>query len=283
MTRNSKTPRGGYTLIELLVALAIVAVCVGLILAAVQSARLSAARQASMNDIRQLVLASHSFATANGGLLPNVDGDFPTPGRSVFQALCPYLEANPDAPPPILRAKTDPSRWSPSSGLAPPTLPDGTASPAISPQSCSFVVNPYVYAVGMKLPASLTDGASTTIAITEHYGTCGPTTYYWALTQVRCKDGATGKIIPCVASSAHRPTFADAIFDDVLPPGTLPLTFQVRPPLSECDPRIPQSSLPGGILLGLADGSVRFTRQSIEPTVFWGAVTPNGGEVISLD
>ena len=38
--------------------------------------------------------------------------------------------------------------------------------------------------------------------------------------------------------------------------GSLPLTFQVRPLTQHCDPRIPQSSLPGGILCGFVDGSV---------------------------
>ena len=65
--------------------------------------------------------------------------------------------------------------------------------------------------------------------------------------------------------------------------GSLPLTFQVRPALSECDPRIPQSSLPGGILAGMLDGSVRFLHPNVAPEVFWGSVTPAGGEAVNLD
>ena len=61
------------------------------------------------------------------------------------------------------------------------------------------------------------------------------------------------------------------------------MTFQVQPPLSQCDPRVPQSSFPGGILAGLADGSVRFVRTDIEQSLFWGAVTPDRGEIVALD
>jgi hypothetical protein len=93
----------------------------------------------------------------------------------------------------------------------------------------------------------------------------------------------------------RRSTFADGeMFQDVLPVttqgdngsvtvGSLPLTFQVRPPLNLCNPRIPQSSFPGGILCGFADGSVRFVGQNVSQSAFWGSVTPDRGETVSLD
>ncbi len=290
MKPNGACHRGGLTIVELVVVIAIAIVCLGMLLGAIQAARLSAARQAAINDVRQLVLATHQFSLSNNGALPNVDGALPAAGRSVFQAISPYLEAHTNAPPPLLRAKTDPSRWPPANGPSAPILPGTVGSPADQPEACSFVVNPFMYAIGAQFPTTLKDGSSTTIAITEHYGTCGPSTFYWSLTQVKCIDGATDKPIPCVASPTHRPTFADSVHDDVLPItsgevtiGTPPQTFQVRPTLSSCDPRVPQSSLPGGIILGMADGSVRFTSQGIGHAVFWGAVTPNSGEVISLD
>ncbi|WP_407936102.1 H-X9-DG-CTERM domain-containing protein [Gemmata algarum] len=65
--------------------------------------------------------------------------------------------------------------------------------------------------------------------------------------------------------------------------GSSPLTFQVRPAISQCNPRIPQSSIPNGILCGFADGSVRFVSQSVKDSVFWGSVTSNKGEVVSFD
>ena len=151
-----------------------------------------------------------------------------------------------------------------------------------------------VYAPKTKLSASIPDGQSNTIAITEHYGICGPTTFQWSLMTVVCADGPLNKRVPCVNAPGHRATFADTGFDDIVPVttvrdsvvtsrGSRPLTFQVQPALSACDYRVPQSSFPGGILVGLVDGSVRFLRSDIDNAAFWGAVTPDQGEVISLD
>jgi hypothetical protein len=58
------------------------------------------------------------------------------------------------------------------------------------------------------------------------------------------------------------------------------LTFQLRPKLEEVNVRIPQSPYTHGLLVGIADGSVRMLNPNISPRTFWAAVTPNGGEVL---
>jgi prepilin-type processing-associated H-X9-DG protein len=37
----------------------------------------------------------------------------------------------------------------------------------------------------------------------------------------------------------------------------------------------------GGVVVGMADGSVRFTADSVSPAVWWGMGTRNGGEAVT--
>lgn len=82
----------GFTLVELLVVIAIIGILVGLLMPAIQAAREAANRMQCGNNIRQLVLATHSYADAHGTLPSYAYGDDYAEGESTFAAILPFME-----------------------------------------------------------------------------------------------------------------------------------------------------------------------------------------------
>ncbi len=279
-----KTTRCGVTLLELIIVIAILGLLIGLLLPAVQKVREAGVRLRSQNNLRQLALATHSFAVAHN-TLPICAADPSNGGGGMHVSLLFFLDGGTEyfkavftVPGPLPPGYNFPTFVSP----ADPSLGN---EDVLGDKYCSCPANAYAFIGSPRLPYSFLDGTSNTILFAEHYANCGGTAFnYWI----------------SLRSSFRRATFSDGgtstthqLLDDIHPvtTGTPPVsrssapdvTFQVRPSLSECNPLLPQTPHAGGMIVALADGSVRTVAPNIANAMFWGMVTPAGGEVATLD
>jgi prepilin-type N-terminal cleavage/methylation domain-containing protein len=320
MLANSETTaRRGFTLIELLVVIAIIAILIGLLLPAVLSVREAANRIKCANNLRQLGLAAHRFHDANQHLPPGI-GYYPPVcgafGTYLFHLL-PYLEQD-DLYRAALGTVAFPARDGPRTVHYPGnnTVYSRPVSvflcpsdPSVGP-SGEVTINGVVFGAASYGPngmviapngpqgkarlADITDGTSNTILHAEKYARCSTPALPSAL-----GDGGTAWAyctsplfpwLPPPMNLPHRgfqPGFAIAALvargaPDAIGPGS---KFQVQPSpfLGNCDPTRASTPHAGGIRVGLADGSVRTLSPGMSRTIWWAALTPRGGEVLSSD
>jgi type II secretory pathway pseudopilin PulG len=264
--------RPAVTLLELLVVIAIIAILIGLLVPAVQRVREAALRTQSMNNLKQFGLGMHNLASANQGRLPSVDGNPQSmnPMTTMIAVLLPFMDRpyyeaalasqKLEALPPMYVSPADPTIGTAAAGLY---------------LASSYAANAVVFVGNPRLPATFMDGTSNTIIYAEHYAFCGTESF----------DPMN---ISYASGYGRRATFADDVDVRPVTQGAPPVsgpssgngTFQVAPPVVDCAGGVAQTPHSGGMLVGLADGSVRQIAPGISEAVYWGAVTPNRGEIL---
>ncbi len=294
MKRNR---RSGFTLFQLLLVMAVLAILLGLLLPAVQKVREAAARTQSSNNLKQLNLGTINLADANKGKLPaGLDAN----GFSAFTHVLPYIEQD------NLYKKIDLNKPfdDKANAEARKTVVKIFLSPLDPIQTVkhgwgatNYVGNDLVFPAKLNslYPASFTDGTSNTILFAETLKGDGGTRAVTVQRQIVLLDKAALKDIKDDAgvkdfkankhiSGDRCASWMDGHF--------LQTTFNGRLRPNDARPDVSCAG-EGGVsavrsrisvvTVGMADGSVRSVSTKISEATWRAAITPAGGEVLGPD
>jgi len=278
----------GFTLIELLVVIAIIGILIGLLLPAVQKVREAANRAKCSNNLKQMGLAVHNYASTFQDKLPplGVQGFGWGNGAPLSAFLLPFIEqenlyrlCQANASPwdnaavssnnavKTFNCPSDPTnnagictqglKWGAQNYGANYQLFGAAGVVTRPPTGGAIQISPYTI-------GTIPDGTSNTILYAErassfqNYSTSSTWGYYettdiwsWNHHQVIAR------------SSTAVPQFS--------------------PVVAAADPNVPQSFHPGTCLVGMGDGSVRGVSASVSQVTWWNAIMPNDGNVLGVD
>jgi prepilin-type processing-associated H-X9-DG protein/prepilin-type N-terminal cleavage/methylation domain-containing protein len=289
-----------FTLIELLLVLAIIALIVGLFLSAVQQTRAAAARAQCLNNLHQLGLALYSYHDAQGVFSPGIRrSPDPYPFLSWEARLLPYLEQQP-----LWNQIQQAFAQTPYFARVPPHVglstvqrlflcPADGRSDSSNPQpdmNITVAFTDYMGVSGTNTPtkdgilypnstvrfADISDGTSNTIIVGERPPSPTDAGYmsfgWWYAGEGQSKDGSAEFLL------GVRETNRSSLLASC-PPG--PYHFQPGRADDPCDLLHYWSRHNGGGQFLFADGSVRFLSYSSD-SVLPALATRAGGEIISL-
>jgi prepilin-type N-terminal cleavage/methylation domain-containing protein len=262
---HARAKRLAFTLIEVLVVIAIIAILIGLLLPAVQKVREAAARIKCSNNIKQLMLGLHNYAGAYNNKLPPVNYVNLTTGAQgdLFFAMLPFVEQGNiftiydqngqgylgagTVALVIFQCPSDPTA---PGGLvtASGTPPGGQGTSDYSFNTLMFAPGQIVNQWGMSSQytiGTIPDGASNTVAYVEQAA--------YNASQNYPNSWAPPPLAPAAYSS---PLWPD---DGVQAPYPLPQFNPSANPSSQnyLNPALCQSFHPNLMLVGMMDGSVR--------------------------
>jgi prepilin-type N-terminal cleavage/methylation domain-containing protein/prepilin-type processing-associated H-X9-DG protein len=289
--------RGAFTLVELLVVIAIIGILVALLLPAVQSAREAARRMQCTNNLKQLGLAIHNYASANSEHFPI--GSHLNSRHGVFTWMLPYLEQQ------NLYDTIDTKQATTSSTTALYT-PIGAYFCPSCPYQKVYKTAKYDYQKGAITTYQAVGGAVVNRGesfISTSYGKL-PNNGMFGLDFIRtmgeCRDGLSNSL--AFGEFVHRDVTTSASYAQ--PPGNVRpwisgengskasyafkvCEFAINAPVDRNDNAVPFNHLPmgsyhsGGANFCLGDGSVRFLADSINFNLYESLATVNGLEPVS--
>ena len=288
--------RGGFTLIELLVVIAIIAVLIALLLPAVQSAREAARRIQCTNNLKQLGLAMHNYHDANGSL-PAVAV---TGAANPYVAILPFFEqaaiANAYN---FALPYNDPTNSTvtatPLNAFICPSNPDAASVPASGFRTSDYTVirnaTQYdkcaaVFDWGTYGKFSdITDGLSNTCMQYESAGRAN-----WWVYRTKNPGGTPWNYYGAANWGTDDEAWAGSSNGGWFFPVALTMNPTAAPTIAWFAGSAvvnvsnwyasPYSWHPGGINMGMADGSVRFVKQQTSYAVLSALSSRNGGEII---
>jgi prepilin-type processing-associated H-X9-DG protein/prepilin-type N-terminal cleavage/methylation domain-containing protein len=285
--------RMAFTLVELLVVLAIAGILMALTFVGVQKAREAANRTVCTNNLRQVGLALHEYHVTNQVLPPGLDGSTgPLPFLSwnarilpnlgdqpLWQEIMQAYAADPDflhVPPHVHRKTVVKVFGCPSDprALMPGTYP-GTSRVAFTSYLGVEGTNQYLrdgvlFVDSRVRMAEVTDGTSNTLLVGERPPSANQVLGWWYAGWGQSQDGSAEMVLGALEENVYQPGCPEVAYR--FGPGSL---------TNQCDAFHFWSLHPGGGNFLFADGSVRLLTYGAEP-LLPALATRAGGEGVSL-